>query len=294
MTDAERAAQIQAVNRKIRQGEVDAGVQRMLTLLTQARREVLADVASTDWDRHALPQRLAAIDRQLEHVRGLALADLTADMAHLWGLGTAQTTEAAAAVGIEVVFQEIPTSLLQTLQSKMGQRVTGLFNFAKEQLDQTLSLALLTGQSREDTIAAIGSVLEFGSTVKRAGLFGSISTRARFIYRQEVGMAYAVAADARRHQAAKYVRGLKKVWVHDGHPHLPRVDHVAMHGQVVGQDEDFENPMTGATLAFPRDPNADIGETAGCTCDVFMYREEYGDVLEFIGPATGAHARAAA
>ena len=293
MTDAERAAQIQEVNRKIRKGEVDAGVQRMLKLLTQARREVLADVASTEWDRHALPQRLAAIDRQLAHVRGLALADLTADMAEFWGLGAAQASEAAT-VGIEVAFQEIPTSLLQTLQSKMGQRVSGLFDFAKEQLDQTLSLALLTGQSREETIAAIGSVLEAGLTVKRAGLFGSISTRARFIYRQEVGMAYAVAADARRQQAAKYVRGLKKVWVHDGHPHLPRVDHVAMHGQVVDQDEDFENPITGATLAFPRDPSADIGETAGCTCDVFTYREEYGDVLEFIGPATGAHAREAA
>lgn len=285
MTEAERAAQIQLVNQKIRQGEVDAGIARILKLLNQARREVLADVASTDWDRYALPQRLATINRQLEHFRGLALEDLKADMAQLWGLGASQATEAAAAVGVEVAFQEIPTSLLQQLQSQMGQRIGGLFNFAKEQLDQALSLALLTGQSREETIAAIGKVLESGSTGKPEGLFGSISARARFIYRQEVGRAYAVAEDTRRQQAAKYAPGLKKVWAHDGNPKEPRVGHALMHGQVREQDENFTDPLTGDELAYPRDPEADISAVANCTCSVYVWREDYGDVLDFIGDA---------
>lgn len=283
MTEAERVAQIQLVNQKIREGEVDAGVARILKLLNQARREILADVASTNWDRYALPQRLAAIDRQLEHFRVLALADLTAEMAHLWELAAEQTAEVAAAAGVEVAFQELPTSLLQTLQEKAGQRVSGLFNFAKDQLDRKISLALLTGQSREDTIAAIGKVLEFGSTGKPEGLFGSISARARFIYRHEVSTLYAQAAEARRQQVGNYVPELKKVWAHDGNPKEPRPGHKLMHGQIREQDEDFEDPLTGDELSYPRDPDADISATANCTCSVFLWREEYGDVLEFIG-----------
>ena len=283
MTDAERAAQIQLVNQKLRNRQVDAGVARILKLLAAARREVLAEVASTDWARHAIPGQLAAIDRQLDHFRQLALADLTADMASLWTLGAEQMTEAAAAVGVEVAFQEIPTSLLQALHTKMGQRVTNLFGFAKAQLDEKLSLALLTGQSREDAIAAIGKVLEFGSTGKPEGLFGSISARARFIYQQEVGTAYSVAADLRQQQTAKYAQGLQRVWAHDGHPKVPRQGHVAMHGQVRDHDEPFTDPDTGDELMFPRDPAADIAATANCTCSVYLWREEYGAVRDFIG-----------
>lgn len=286
MTDAERAAQIQLLNQKLRNGQVDAGVARILKLLAAARREVLADVVATDWDRYALPQRLAAIDRQLEHFRQLALDDLTADMAHLWSLGAAQATEAAAAVGIEVAFQEIPTSLLQVMQAKMGQRVTNLFNFAKAQLDEKLTLALLTGQSREEAIAAIGTVLEFGSTGKPEGLFGSISARARFIYQQEVGQAYAVAADLRQAQAMKYAPALSRVWAHDGHPKVPRQGHLLMHGQIRAQDEWFVDPVTGDELAYPRDPAADIAAVANCTCSVYLWQPEYGDVRAFIGDRT--------
>jgi len=283
MTDAETAAQIQLVNQKIREGQVDAGVQRILTLLARARREILADVASTDWDRYALPQRLAALDRQLEHFRVLALADLKAGMGQLWALASEQTAEAAAAAGVEVAFHEIPTSLLQTLQDKAGQRISGLFNFAKDQLDRKITTALLTGQSRENTIAAIGKVLEFGSTNKPEGLFGSISARARFIYRHEVSTLYAQAAEVRRQQAGKYVPELKKVWAHDGNPKEPRPGHKLMHGQIRERDEDFQDPLTGDELAYPRDPDADISATANCTCSVFLWRESYGDVLDFIG-----------
>lgn len=283
MTDAERAAQIQVVNQKLRNRQVDAGVARILKVLAAARREVVAEVADTEWSRTALPRQLAAIDRQLDHARALALADLAADMAHIWTLGADQMAEASTAIGVDVAFQEIPTSLLQAMQSKMGQRVTNLFRFAKAQLDEKLSIALLTGQSREDAIAAIGKVLEFGSIGKPEGLFGSISARARFIYQHEVGTAYSVAADLRQQQTAQYAPGLQRVWAHDGHPKVPRQGHLAMHGQVRDHDEPFTDPDTGDELMFPRDPAADISATANCTCSVYLWREEYGAVRDFIG-----------
>lgn len=291
MPERDDAQRIQDLQRKIRRGEVDEGVRRILVKLEAARREILAEVADTDWDAFMLPRLTANIDRQLDHWRDLALQDLTADQAGLWNLGGKSVLGTMTEIGISLALPELPTSLLSAMQNKAGQRIGGLVQSAKDRIDKLISTALLTGQSREETIQALGRALELGdASGKPEGLFASIANRARFIYRQEVGAVYATAQDLRREQVTRYAPGLKKVWVHDGHPHLPRVDHIAMHGQERDQDEPFLNPVTREELMFPRDPAADISETAGCTCDVFLWRPEYGDKLAFIGPATRGNA----
>jgi hypothetical protein len=294
MSEADEARKMQELQRKLRKRAVAEGVRRILMLLESARRDVLAEIADSDWDRFILPRLTAQLDRQLELWRDLALQDLTAAQAQSWQAGSQSVLSTAGAIGLEVSLPELPTSLLQALTQKMGQRVTGLTQSAKDRLDKALATGLLSGQSREDTIAALGKVLKTGElTEKSQGIFGSISARARFIYQQETGQAYARAQDLRRDQVIKYVPELQKVWVHDGHPLVPRPDHLAMHGQVQNQDEPFRNPVTGEELMFPRDPDADIGETAGCTCDVFLWRDAYGSIADFIGPATGRAAEAA-
>ncbi|WP_447978088.1 hypothetical protein [Candidatus Nitrospira bockiana] len=291
MSERDDARKIQELQRKLRRGEVDKGVRRMLALLEAARREVVAEIADTDWDRFYLPRMTAAIDRHLDQWRDLALRDLTSAQATFWELGAAATNATMAVMGVGARFPELPTSLLQTLTAKTSQRIGGLTQSAKDRIDRTIATGLLSGRPRHEVIEQIGRHLTFGAgSGKPQGLFGSIGARATFIYQQEVGMAYATAQELRRQQAAKYAPELKKVWKHDGHPIKPRPDHVAMHGQVRDQDEAFLNPITGEELDYPRDPNADISETAGCTCDVVLWRPLYGDVREFIGPATGREA----
>lgn len=287
MSEADDLAKIQAVQRKMRAGELDKAVRRILALLESARREVVADIVDTPWDRFNLPRLTAAIDRHLDHWRDLAVQDLNATQAAMWTLGGEATLAAVSEIGLTIATHELPTSLLQALTDKMAQRIGNLTQSAKDRIDRTIATGLLSGRPRDQVLAEIGRHLEFGDlTGKPQGLFGSIGARAEFIYRQEVGQAYATAQDLRRDEVTKYQPDLQKVWVHDGHPMQPRPDHVAMHGQMREQDEPFDNPETGEELMFPRDPDADISEVAGCTCDVFLWRPLYGPVEQFIGPAT--------
>lgn len=294
MATPDELARMQEIQRLIRQKQIAEGVRRMIALLNQARRDIVADVMETDWERFYLPRLRTAIERHLNHWQDLALQRLTGDQAASWTLAQQDMQQLFRDLAVDVHLPELPTSLLQTLQTKAARHIGHLMNFAKDQIDRTIALALLTGESREDTIAKLGRHLEYGTPFgPPAGKFGTIAARARFIYEHEVAGAYAEAKHRRFAQSARYAPGLKKVWVHQGHPRVPRLDHIAMHGQQRGPDEDFRNPMTGAELAFPRDLSADIGETAGCTCDFMGWRDEFGTLADFIGPATTAARRAA-
>ena len=290
MAEKDDAKRAQEEARRRRKQEIADAQARTTRLLEQARRQVLADVADTDWERYFVPRLTAAIDRQLEQWRRDQTEGLQRDMSSLWTLGEEMTLSTVSAMGIELGLPEIPTSLLLAMQQKAGQRISGLANFAGDQVDREIASILLAGKPREEAIAAIGKSLTSGARegYKPEGIFGTVNARARFIAQQELGTVYAKAQDLRRDQVVKHAPDLQKVWVHDGHPFKPRPDHVAMHGQRRDQDEEFSNG-----LMFPRDPQGDIAETAGCTCDTFLYRPEYGSVHEFIGPATGRMEEAA-
>lgn len=280
---------LQLLQQKIRDGHVLEGVRRMIALLNEARREIVADVMETDWQRFYVPRLRASIERHLEQWRTLALRDLSGAQATQWDLGADDVTQQFNLMEVRVALPELPTSLLQTLQEKGARTLRGLANFAKDQIDRTVALSLITGESREATIDRIGRHLEYGTLAgKPQGRFATIAARAKFIYEHEVSTAYADAKYRRFTQSAQYAPGLKKVWLHQGHPRVPRPDHIAMHGQERAVDQDFVNPVSGAELAFPRDASADISETANCTCDFVAWRPEFGNKADYIGAATHA------
>ncbi|MCS6290358.1 MAG: hypothetical protein H8K10_15490 [Nitrospira sp.] len=294
MPNGDDMLRLQLLQQKIRDGQVLEGVRRMIALLNEARRGIVADVMETDWQRFYLPRLRTSIERHLEQWRTLALKDLSGDQATNWEQGSADVNRLFTQMNVRVALPELPTSLLQSLQDKGARTLRGLANFAKDQIDRTIALSLITGESREATIDRIGRHLEYGTGEgKPQGKFATIAARAKFIYEHEVSAAYADAKYRRFAQSAQYAPGLKKVWLHQGHPRVPRPDHIAMHGQVRHPDEDFTNPQTGAQLAFPRDRSADIGETAGCTCTFVGWRDAFGDLADYIGPATTAARRAA-
>ncbi len=288
---AQELIRLQLLQQKIREGHVLEGVRRIIALLNQARRKIVADVMETDWQRFYLPRLRTAIDTHLEHWRDLALKDLSGDMASNWDLGVTDMTALFTQMDVKVTLPELPTSLLQALQEKGARRLANLTNFAKNQIDRTVALSLISGESREQTIAKIGTHLEYGTPGGLPqGKFSTIAARARFIYEHEVAASYADAKYRRFQQNAAHAPGLKKVWLHQVHPRIDREDHVAMHGQTKAPDQDFVNPGNGVELAFPRDPAAPIGETANCTCSMTTWREEFGPLADYIGPPTTAPA----
>jgi hypothetical protein len=94
----------------------------------------------------------------------------------------------------------------------------------------------------------------------------SVKARADLIGSLETNVAIAVGG----YMVAK-ANGATKTWLHDGDPKEPRDNHVAMDGETVDVDDTFSNG-----LRFPRDPDADLSETANCTCSV-EYSDGSGD-----------------
>ena len=294
MSEADDMQRVQAIARRRKAGLLDKGVDRILRLLDAARQEIVAEVASSDWDRFILPRLLRNVQAALDTWRAKALGELEAGQTAGWTAGAETAAASMEALGIDVALPTLPDSLLQALERRGAAAVTGLASFGRQQLDQTIAGSLLSGGDRESAIEAIGQVLKKADVFgKPQGRFATLRARAEFIYRHEVGAAFAAAKDLRDEQTMRYAPELKKIWRHAGHPAVPRTDHIAMHGQERSAGEPFVNPITGAELAYPRDPDADIAETANCTCDTVLWRELYGDKQEFIGAATTAARKAA-
>jgi len=289
--DVKRA---QEAKRLAQQRQAQAGVQRVIRILEETRRELVGEVADSDWDRTVLPRLLTNVDRALESWRA-KMTELTQEgQAAAFADGAAHET-VLGSIGIDALLPDLPESMLRTFQQQVGQTIRGVTADAKQQIDRILTGTLTAGGSREEAIQAIkAALMRQPIQVSARGRFRTIEARARFIYQHEVGRVFATAQYFRQVQAMQWNPELRRVWRHVGHPRLPRVDHIAMHGLEAGREEDFVNPITGNALRFPRDPNGDISETANCTCDVVLWRPLYGDKDEYLGaPTTSAVAAAA-
>ncbi|MDT7040865.1 phage minor head protein [Candidatus Nitronereus thalassa] len=288
MSEREDVRIFQEQIRQQRKQVVEDGQLRVRRLLQRTHREIIGTLAVTDWQKAFLPRMQLAIEDALARIEGQVSSDLTELQQANWLLGDTMTTGTVQAMRIGVALPDLPTSLLQALQQRAGETVKGLLRIGKVKIDRAVTGALLGGQTREEAIKAIGQALEFSERgVKPQGIFPSVDRRARFIFQHEAGQAFSTAQALRRDAVVSYAPDLQKVWVHDGHPLVPRGDHVAMHGTRIKNDEAFVNPFTGHALRFPRDGQAPIEETANCTCDVMLYRPAYGDVESFIGLPTG-------
>jgi hypothetical protein len=247
---------------------------KILRMLEEARREIAAEVASTDWQRHHQPKLLAAIEDHIRRFGEGAARELKADLNTQFAEGQRAVDAELAGKGISVgLMPDISTSALGAMQQDLGTRITNLTADAARQIQKELSLGLLGGKTPFETMEAIGRNLS------DAGRFSSIARRAEVIVKEEFGRVFRAGEQQRRSIAAKHVSGLKKRWVHAGHPAKPRPTHVALHGKVVNVDEPFEllNPKTGAIERpmHPKDPILSAENTIGCGCQAQTYKESW-------------------
>lgn len=289
MPEVEDMQRAQETARLLRRRTLADSVRRGLVLLEAARKAIVAEVADSEWDRWVLPKLLANVHRAIDEWQGKARQSLGDEQRLGWQFGQESMDAVQKTLDLHVQLPMLPDSLVQSLEQRGAKAITHLASFARVAIDREIATSLLSGGSREDVIDAIGRSLEQGVVSGPAqGRFRAIRARARFIYHHEVGAAFSRARHLREEQTLQYVPELKRVWRHAGHPAVPRPDHIAMHGQERARGESFDNPVTGNSLEYPRDPAAPIEETANCTCDTVLWREAYGDSREFLaGGAAG-------
>jgi len=257
---------IRELIRKARDLEEDS-VQRALSLLAQARTEVAAQVAQTEWQAYRLPQLKGAIDRTMRELGAKMGADLRQAQLDMWEQGVAMTDLPLRSAGIYQAMPLIDTQLLLVMQDYSVDLVTGLTRDASRKIGLEISRGLLGQKTPYDVLQAVGESLD------DRGIFPSIARRAETIVRTEAGRALETAAQARRERAAEVVPGLKKQWMH-GTSRIPRISHLAAHGQV--QDVDKPFAVGGEKLMYPRDPAGSAKNTVNCSCYTIPWKDEWG------------------
>jgi hypothetical protein len=259
-----------AFNRKVKQLMKEAGrmqedgVKRVVKLLADARKEVAATVASTEWQAYHLPQMKAAIERALEDFGSKYGVEMREMQRGLWDKGVDMTDLPIREVGIFTAIPEIDTTMLSILQGYSTDLVTGLTKSATKKISTELTLGLMGQKSPYDVMGAIGRNL------KDKSIFKSIQSRAETIALTESGRVYETAGQARKEAAAQVVPGLMKIW-HYGHsPKSPRLDHLAAAKRYapggdpgpIPVDEPFM--VAGEELMYPKDPAGSAKQTIRC------------------------------
>lgn len=246
----------------------DVQVARAIRLLEQARREVAAQVAATEWQMHHLPQLKTAIERALQEFArqyGMQIADA---QGRFWDMGVDMVDAPLRTAGIMAVIPAIDTQALTALQVYSRSLVDSLGRDAAAKIYNEISLGMIGQKTPFEVMQAVGRNL------KDKGTFHSIAARAETITRVESGRALAMAEMARMEAAAEVVEGLKKQWIYGAaHRKMPRFAHVAVDGQIRDVNKPFA--VNGVALMHPRDPAGPPGETINCKCYSAPYMEAW-------------------
>lgn len=234
----------------------DTEVRRAVKLLSDARKEVAAAVASTEWQAYHLPQLKAAIERALQNFGDRYGVQLREAQREFWEEGLHMVDLPMRTVGIVVAVPEIDVTMLSIMQGFSADLVEGLTKSAIEKINTELTLGLMGQKSPYDVMGAIGRNL------KDKSIFKSIADRAEAITRTEAGRVLSAASHARLEGAAGVVPGLMKEWRHSHVAKVPRLAHLAIEGQRVPVDEPFV--VAGEELMYPRDPAGSARNTIRC------------------------------
>jgi hypothetical protein len=248
----------------------DAGVKRVIALLSDARKEVAATVASTEWQAYYLPQMKAAIERALGEFGRKYGVEMREMQRQFWEKGVEMTDLPLREVGIFTAIPEIDTAALAILQGYSSDLVTGLTQSAIKKINTELTLGLMGQKSPYDVMGAIGRNL------KDKSVFRSIEARAETIVRTEAGRVLEASGQARKEAAARVVPGLQKQWYYGHSPRMPRLDHMAANGQIRDVDKPFD--VGGEKLMYPKDPAGSAQNTIRCGCTSIPYHPRWEEI----------------
>jgi len=234
----------------------DQAVKRVIRLLNDARKEVAAAVASTEWQVYHLRQMKAAIERAMNELGSKYGVDLRDTQRSFWEAGIDRVDIPLREIGIYAAIPEIDMTALSILQDYGADLVDDLSKNAIKKINQELTLGLMGQKTPYEVMEAVGRNL------KDKSIFRSIGARAETITRTEAGRVLEMAGQKRKEMAARVVPGLQKQWFYGHSPKMPRLTHRAAHGQIRDVDKPFN--VGGEELMYPRDPGGSARNTVNC------------------------------
>jgi len=256
MTRRERA-----YNRKVQElidkvGKLeDREVGKALKILEDARKEVAANIAQTEWQAYAIPQHRAAVEQAIERFQQQYMSNQSGALRDGWNAGIDMVDAPLQYVGIRIAAQEISMSALEIAQGYSADLIKGLSADALKKVNGEIILGITGGKSPFEVMQAIGRNLE------DKGVFKSIGHRAETITRTEMARVNSSAREARIQGTVGNTEPemkWEKKWISSGKAEA-RHHHAGLDGVRVGIDEDFLG-----YIPYPHAPGLPAEETVNC------------------------------
>ncbi len=247
-------------------------VKEMLSLLNQARKDVIDVIASTE-SNYALyvnqnaKVRLEQAIKKLEiNLKGKQLSFLD----NAWELGIEQVDTPFRVLGVAGSFDSfvLDETMLRKLKDFSATLITNLTTEALPKIDSAIKIGMLKG----DNFITIAR--QVGKNLTDPSIFKSVSERAIVIAQTEMGRVYNTANNERMKQVKGYVPGLMKMWSTAGDANV-RPSHQRLNGQVVEPEGKFQDSLTGVSIDRPGDPAAPASFTIRCRCRAIPFKENW-------------------
>jgi len=254
-------------HRASKQGSIEKVYNILKAAQGDIRNQILSASAS-DSGVFFLNQQIDALNQQID---ALAVKLKTAALSGLqesWDGGARLVTHPLSVAGeVSVGGFSISTNTLEVLKDFTSSKITNITSALQSKIESEVILGTLGSQTPHQVAKRIGESL------KDPSIFKNTYERAKVITNTEMGRVYAISTHRNLEKAVKVVPGLKKQWLHDGYPKVPRKSHLLAHEEVSEVSESFN--IGGVMMKFPRDPEAPIGEIIGCTCNHVPWKAEW-------------------
>ena len=232
----------------------DKEVAKVLAMLEQARLDVAARIASTEWDAYYIPQLRASVDRAIETFRQRYMGEQQGALNNMWNAGIDQVDSPLQYVGIRLAAPEISRVALEIAQGYSADLVNGLSADALKQVNGNIISGIMGQKTPFDVMKEIGRSLDEKST------FASIAHRAEAITRTEMAKVNTLSREARIQGTVANNPDLpwKKKWISSGKAR-PRPHHAALNGVMVDIAEKFPGG-----IPYPHAPGLPAAEVVNC------------------------------
>lgn len=256
MTRRERAynRKLQGLIDKVGKLE-DREVGKALKILEDARKNIAASVAQTEWQVYAIPQHKEAVERAIEGFRQRYLAGQKEALSNSWNAGIDMVDSPLQYVGIRIAAPEISMTALEIAQGYSADLIKGLSADVLKKVNGEITLGIMGGKQPYDVMQAVGRNL----TDK--GIFKSIGHRAETITRTEMARVNSSSREARIQGTVGNTEPemkWEKKWISSSKAR-PRAHHAGLDGVRIGIDEDFLG-----YIPYPHAPGLSAEEVVNC------------------------------
>lgn len=266
---------------KQRDARILSGTQYVQELLAEVQKEILAELVSMpseSYSAYYLRQTLASIERYLGSFESAATRELSSGISATWDMGGELLPATMFAAGESAVHLAPPYlvgNVVDTLKEFTFGRISAVSRDLYNRIKAELTMGIL-GQKTPAQVAA-----EIAGSLPGSSIFKTIAERAEVITGLEMGRAYSIATETSMQSASGALPELSKMWLHAGHPRMPRQTHLLMHGQIRKMNAAFYQAKEGGAVMYPRDPQAPIQEVIRCGCTHVPYMAGWGDQTAF-------------